>query len=231
MNCVSPEEQGLSRSAEIEKSSEVLAQLAEGLHAMAQPLTILRGALGALQLEQGGEAENRRYVEMSNVQTGRLCRLLTNLRSLIEFAQFPAVCESVDLFELAEQIVADNTGLFRDAGVQVTLNKRSGNTAVALGDSARTEQAMRSGLDTAIELAAVGDEIRWQILPDGFVLENEHAHGKRLSSPAHVALSVVETAILSQRGTCTAIEDPFCLSIRLPGVESNVTSEYLKPAV
>ena len=215
---------------ETEKSGQVLARLAEGLHAMAQPLTILRGALGAMQLAQEGTPRDRHYVEMSNAQIGRLCDLLTNLRSLLDTAQFQAASEPVDLQKLAERIVADYAATLQDAGVQITLSKRSGYGAV-LADPVRTEQAMRAGVDTALALATVGDEICWRMLPNGFVVENKRPHGKGLNSAERLALSVVETAILSQRGTYTAIEDPFSLSIRLPDAEPNVTSEYLKPAV
>lgn len=66
--------------------AEVVGQLAEGLHAMAQPLTILRGAAGGLQLSPRIALEDRRYVEMCNTQTERLCELLARVRDLLDSA-------------------------------------------------------------------------------------------------------------------------------------------------
>jgi hypothetical protein len=45
--------------------SEFYSEIAEGLHAMAQPLTIVRGALGALTLWKGIAPQQERYVRMS----------------------------------------------------------------------------------------------------------------------------------------------------------------------
>ena len=59
-----------------EPSSLLHAELADGLHAMAQPLTILRGAMCALTLREEMEPANRRYLDMSAKQVDRLCDLM-----------------------------------------------------------------------------------------------------------------------------------------------------------
>lgn len=51
---------------------------------MAQPLTVLRGALGALELRGATAAESTRYVEISSRQVDRLCDLLAGMRDLLD---------------------------------------------------------------------------------------------------------------------------------------------------
>ncbi len=70
--------------------SAPFVQMADSLHAMAQPLTILRGALGAMQLSGKVAPENERYLEMSSMQIERLCEMLSNLRNLVDAAQLEA---------------------------------------------------------------------------------------------------------------------------------------------
>lgn len=208
----------------------LLAQLADGLHAMAQPLTILRGAAGAMQMSERAAPEDRHYVDMFAVQVGRLCDLIAKLRSILDAAQFTAARERVDLQELAGPIVQDYAALLQQSGVRITMDKMPSSMPV-FADAARTEQAMRAALDTAVAHSSRGDEIQCRILPDGFVLKNDYAHGRGLSSSDRLALSLVEAAILSQQGTYRFTEDPFRLSIGLPKAGTDITSECLTTAV
>ena len=208
----------------------LLAQLADGLHAIAQPLTVLRGAVGAMQLSEKVASGDRRYVDMSADQIGRLCDMLANLRSLLDVAQSEAVCSPQDWHDLVGCVLEDYDGVSPTSGVRMAVTHPSHFMRV-LADPARTEQAMRTALDMAQALASHGDEIQCRVLPDGLALQNEHGHGKGLSSSDRLSLSLVEAAIRSQRGTCRFIEDPFCLSIALPRAGSNITSDCLQAVV
>jgi hypothetical protein len=61
-----------------------IGQLADQLHAMAQPLTILRGAVGALQLSPRISQQDRRYVEMCVAQTERVCAIMSGMRDQVD---------------------------------------------------------------------------------------------------------------------------------------------------
>jgi hypothetical protein len=86
----------LNRTLSID--TDTAAQLGKSLHAMAQPLTILRGATGALQLSSGISVPDRRYVEMCSAQAERLCEMLAGLRDLLDAAapEPPAHCAQTD---------------------------------------------------------------------------------------------------------------------------------------
>jgi hypothetical protein len=234
MSCALPEKTlvlPLPRDgAGIAVPAALLAQLADGLHAMAQPLTILRGAIGAMQLAERGASEDRRYVDMSADQIGRLCDLLANLRSLLDVAQSEAVCSPQDWHDLVGGVLEGYEGDLPTSGVRMVVTHLNDSMRV-LADAARTEQAMRAALDMAQALASHGDEIRCRVLPDGLELRNEHGRGKGLNSSERLVLSLVEAAICSQQGTCRFIEDPFCLSVTLPRQGSNITSDCLEAVV
>ena len=208
----------------------LLAQLADGMHAMAQPLTILRGAIGAMQFAETFASGDRRYVDMSAVQIGRLCDMLANLRSLLDMAQSAAVCSPQGWQELIRPVLEDYEGDLPTSGVRMVV-KHPNHSMRVLADAARTEQAMRAALDMAQSLASQGDEIQCRVLPDGLELQNEHGRGKGLNSAERLIFSFIETAIRSQQGICEFIEDPFCLSIALPRAGSNITSDCLQAVV
>lgn len=59
-------------------------RLGDGLHEMAQPITVLRGALGAIQLRGALAADTLRYLDMSIQQVERLCGLLAAMQNLLD---------------------------------------------------------------------------------------------------------------------------------------------------
>jgi hypothetical protein len=78
-------------------------ELDEGLHALAQPLTILRGALGALTIRGAVRPETAtRYLEMSNTQVDRLCNLLSGLHNLLDGVRSEPACAEIE-FPLLEE--------------------------------------------------------------------------------------------------------------------------------
>jgi signal transduction histidine kinase len=209
--------------------------LADGLHAMAQPLTIVRGALCALTLNQDVPPTGQRYLEMSSVQLDRLCDLMSSLRSLLETTQFNANCVTVELWELISPILGDLDAALRKSGVQIAPANAEQSAIHAIADPARTEQALRAALNTAVSVASRGDVILLDVLPhDGFVdltIQNTNPHGKSLSSSDHLSLSLVKANVQSQQGIYECVEDPLRISLKLPlqdadEMSTRVTSQY-----
>jgi signal transduction histidine kinase len=86
----------------------VYRELEEGLHALAQPLTILRGALGALTMRDAVPPQAAsRYLEMSNTQVERLCNLLAGLHNLLDGVRPEAACTKIKLPLLDEERVTE----------------------------------------------------------------------------------------------------------------------------
>jgi K+-sensing histidine kinase KdpD len=200
-------------------SSAFYSQLAEGLHAMAQPLTIVRGALGALTLRKGIAPPQERYVRMSTEQVERLCDLMSGLQDLLDATQFDAECVSLDLWEIVDLVLGDLDPVLRQSGAQISAvvpNER----IYVIGDSTRTEKALRAALKTAASLSSQGDLIQLEVfINDGvadLIVQNRKRHGKGLGSPERFNLALVQANIRCQAGVYECFEDPLHLSIKLP---------------
>lgn len=224
-----------AKSAASDPHAALYSELADGLHAMAQPLTIVRGALCALTLNQDVPPTGQRYLEMSSVQLDRLCDLMSSLRSLLETTQFNANCVTVELWELISPILGDLDAALRKSGVQIAPANAEQSAIHAIADPARTEQALRAALNTAVSVASRGDVILLDVLPhDGFVdltIQNTNPHGKSLSSSDHLSLSLVKANVQSQQGIYECVEDPLRISLKLPlqdadEMSTRVTSQY-----
>jgi hypothetical protein len=202
--------------------AELYSELANGLHAMVQPLTIVRGALGALSLSQAVPPEQARYLEMSSAQIDRMCELMSSLQSLLEASQYQADCVTVSIWELIEPILEEIGPVLEQSGVRIVADKpaKPQEPMFAIADPARTESAFRAALKTVASVASRGDVVQVYILPrNGFVdatIQIANRHGKNLSSAHRLSLALAQANIRSQQGVYECIEDPLCISLKLP---------------
>jgi len=74
-------------AASSEQSERFYADLADGLHALAQPLTILRGSIMALSSEEITPERQRHYLDVSKSQLERACALFDAMQELMIEAQ------------------------------------------------------------------------------------------------------------------------------------------------
>lgn len=202
--------------AEMSPQRQLCDNLGNGLHAMAQPLTVLRGALGALMMRPASGADNNRYLELSNMQVERLCSLMSGLRELLDAAQSDPVCEQIDLWELLSPMI---DSILQNTGVRIAASKPSRHIEV-IGDHARTGHAFQAVLTAARAQSSRGDVIHVDLLPhDGFLdvtVQGQNARGKSLGSVDRFYLSLAEANIRSQGGLYECVEDPFRVSLKLP---------------
>jgi signal transduction histidine kinase len=197
----------------------IFSELANGLHALVQPLTIVRGALGALSMSQGISPEHERYLQMSSAQVDRMCDLMSDLQTLLDATQFDAHSVDLDLSELIGPIIEDLHPVALQSGVQIA-PMMPHDAIHAIADPARTEKALQASLKTAVSVASRGDVIRLDVLSrNGFVdltVRNTNRHGKSLSSSDRLSLALVQAAIRSQHGVYECVEDPLRISLSLP---------------
>jgi signal transduction histidine kinase len=235
MSCVLFKKTTETIDAASHAQSTLYSELADGLHAMAQPLTIVRGALCALTLHQDLPPASQRYLDMSSAQLDRLCDQMSCLRSLLETAQFNVNCVTVELWQLIGPILEDLDAALRKSEVRIATANPQHSAIHAIADPARTEQALRTALNTAISIASRGDVILLDVLPrDGFIeiaIRNMNPHGKSLGSSDRLSLSLVKASIQSQQGIYECAEDPLRVSLKLPLQETeemstSVTSHY-----
>jgi hypothetical protein len=193
--------------------------LANGLHAMAQPLTVLRGALGAWKMRNPIAAESDRYIEMSAKQIDRLGDLLLCMQEVLDTADGETKHAKVDLGELIGIVLEDMNSVHREWGGAIDIAKPAVPVYI-LGDADRTERAIRSAIKVTILLSPLMGVIRLSVRSnEGQVevrAEQTAKHGKNLGFVERLYLSLVETNIRSQGGSFKCIEDPLSILFTLP---------------
>lgn len=210
--------------------------LADGLHALAQPLTVLRGALGAWKLRRAPEAASDKYLEMSAKQVERMSDLLGCMQDVLEAAAGEPKREQVDPSELLSIVLEGMRSTLREWGGKI--ERTESDVPIRFcGDSDRTERALRAALRAAVSVSSPGASIRLVTrMCKGqmeIVVEVSTVVGRSLNSTERLNVGLVETNILSQGGAYVCNEDPFHMTISLPandGEGANAESRFNRRA-
>jgi hypothetical protein len=200
-------------------SIQLYADVVNGLHAIAQPLTILRASIEVLNLPEGGAIDHRRYLDISARQMERTCHLFACLQDLVLARLNEAQRERFDLWELLGPMIEDRRVQLQTAGIGMIVARQDRPDTV-VGDAERTGQAVAEVLNMAASVSSRGDVIELHASrTHGFCelrVQNTRGHGKRISSPDRLSLSLAAINIVSQQGKYHLGEDPFCVSLALP---------------
>jgi hypothetical protein len=212
-------EVGPSFAAGDRERVRLLANMAEGLHAMAQPLTILMSSVPASALPGIDAIKQRRYLDLSNQQIKRACQLFEVLQNVVIASQMEADCAPIELADLLAAVTKDQGIALQASGIELRVVTPSGLPTV-LGDIARTRQALSAGLQVAASVSASGDVVELLASACGgyveLIVRNVRVHGKHLNSSDRLSLSLAQENILSQQGEYEFAEDPFFTRMALP---------------
>lgn len=193
--------------------------IANGLHAMAQPLTILRASMEVLSLPASAGIDQRRYMEISAAQLERTCNLFTRVQDLVTARYVEAQKQRYELWAVIAPLIDDHRNRLQASGTGIAVANQ-GPWAPILGDVERTEQAIAAILQISAEMVERGDVIEISTAsPSGFlelVIENTRQNRKTMSSSARLSLALAEENILSQQGKYAFSKDPFRVSLALP---------------
>ena len=204
---------------EFDSQRRLCDDLALALHAMAQPLTVLRGALGALALRGTSAPGADRYVALSHTQVEHLCSLLSSTRILLDSFQSEAVCAPTNLGELLASIVENEASGLHQSGLRISIREVDPDLRV-LADPARMEQAMHA-VFAAVSTASSQDSELCLAADrrDGFantMVQAANPRAIKLTSVGRLHLFVAEASIRSQNGLFEFLADPFRISLKLP---------------
>ena len=219
MSCVLPElvEDLPANGAHVASEGKLCADLANGLHAMAQPLTVLRAAIGALVLRERIAPANRRYFEMSEQQIERLCEIMAGIQNLLEFHRTDAECAALDLWNLIEPVL-DDQRLALQKHVQITVATPDRPCRV-FADPGKTEHTLRAALVAAASVSAPGDTIEVESFANdtfaGLVIRSRNST-RRPDSSDRLHLAIAEAGMQSQQGFFALCEEPLRISLGFP---------------
>jgi signal transduction histidine kinase len=194
-------------------------EVAEGLHALAQPLTILRSAIEMIGVCRRSGSDIGRYVELSTEHIKRACELFDTIQSLALTHLEPARREALDLCSLVAKVLEGKDPALRDHGVEIIAAIPDSPQLVAC-DTERTEQAVSAVIDAAVSVSGPGDAAQLHVFEaDGFVevrVMSACREKPRPNAATRLNLSLARADILSQQGRYYFIDDPFFVSLALP---------------
>ena len=206
-------------AAESDPQTRLCEDFAQALHAIAQPLTVLRGTLGALTMREASGPDVGKYLEMSHAQVDRLCSLVSGMQCLLEQLQRAPVCIPVNLCLVVASILGDENFGLRRSGLRLSAAKLDGDLQV-LADRGRMEHAIQAVLRAIAGISSDGGEISVEIdRRDGFadvIVRASDTDAKRLSSIERLHLSLAETSIRSQQGLFEYRPEPLRITLKLP---------------
>jgi len=210
--------EGRSSGVKSEAMGRFCADMAEGLHALAQPLTILRSAVAAAGSPKVDANGQRRYLDISNQQVERACGLFECLQDLVIANQTEADCEPFDLPALLAPVIDDQRTVLRAAGIELRVTVPAELPPVQ-GDVARTLQPLFAALKIAASVTSPGGAVELAIATNNgrveLTIRSIGAQARPLNSTERLSLALAEANIRSQQGDYQCSEEPFRVSIQL----------------
>jgi signal transduction histidine kinase len=210
------------RPASVVKNDELgrfCATMSQGLHALAQPLTIVRSAVAALSAPGVSAQDQRRYMELSAQHVERTCGLFECLQELVIASQIDADCEPLEFSEAIANAIEDRDAALQASGIKLRIVMPDILPQVH-GDATRTQQALSAALNIAATISSPGDVVELLATHrNGFVelnLQNDRIHGRAMNSLQRLTLALAEVNIRSQQGKYECAEDPLRVFIALP---------------
>lgn len=197
----------------------LIRTLMQGLHAAAQPLTVLRVRLDEEYAQTLGVDELRRIVTESVPPVDRLCSLVGAMQQLLTIESLPPFRNRVDAAALLRGAVDGVQLLYLDAGILLAPELPSGVAEMEI-DGKRLEQAVTTALFLTRTLVAEGDIVRVQGQCDeqglAVTLRTPGRSLEKLTADNHLSLAILESALRTQGGSATWELDPFELRMNLP---------------
>jgi signal transduction histidine kinase len=194
------------------------SQLSQGMHAAAQPLTILLASLGKTNTERMNTSELRELTESSAVHVQRVCALFRHLQQLLLVQSTEATVTPVSILPLLSHIVEGVELVFREAGVALRTNIPESCQPV-LTDRARTIRALTSLLVIASKTSKAADTVELILAPTSdfvqIVIRNLRSQIKDLDAEASLSLAVAEANMRSQEALFSLSLQPFLVRIEL----------------
>lgn len=192
------------------------SDLAEGLHAVAQPLTIVQNELSPERIERLSESDLRQSVFRSAVEIERVGSLFSILRQLIAIERFTPELESLVSSDLIAEAVDGVLRLYeeRDIGLDI---KPDGSYAM-MAHRKRALQSLSVSLLTACALSKPGQvvEINTRRMSQGVSIDiqNPVLRLKHLDAHNKLIMAMVESSIRSQGGKFGHDLQPFAVRFR-----------------
>ena len=201
-------------------ASEILcSNLAQGIHAAAQPLAVLVASLSKGHTDRMDSEELRELTASSAVEVQRVCTLFSGLQQLVMAESIKPQLSPIPLLPLLAYAADGVNLLFQQDGI--ALNSVLPDTCpVALINRARTLQALSTVLLVVHRLSAAQDMV--ELIASSsthaiqIIVRNLRLSVAVIDAEASLRVAVAEANMRSQQAGLSLSLQPFTVRIDLP---------------
>jgi hypothetical protein len=210
----------LTPSRESSSASEILcSNLAQGIHAAAQPLAVLLASLSQGHTDQMNSDELRELTASSAVEVQRVCTLFSCLQQLVITESVKPQLSPTPILPLLAYAADGVNLLFQQDGI--TLSSVVPDTCPpVLINSARTLQALSRVLLVAHRLSGPRDKVELIASPSAsavqIVVRNLRLSAAVIDAEVSLSIAVAEANMRSQQAGLSLSLQPFTVRIDLP---------------
>ncbi len=203
--------------------------LAEGLHAVAQPLTIVQNELSPWRIENLSESDLRESVSNSAREIERVCSLFGIVRQLIAIERFAPELENLISADLIAEAVGGVDRLYEER--RIGLRVGSEGPYMMMAHRKRALQSLTILLLTACALSDVGQsvEINSQATSRyvSIGMKNPDVELKYLDAHHKLAMTLVESSIRGQQGKFGYELQPFGARLRFKKASASAGAQRI----
>jgi hypothetical protein len=199
-------------------ASEILCMnLSKGMHAAAQPLTILRASLDNIHTDGMSTGELRELVASSTMEVERVCKLFSTLQQLVSAVSVKPELSEIPILPLLTRVTDGVELLFVQDGMFLR-SIASDPCPPVLINPARTLQALSSVLLVAHALSQPQDTIELIASASSsnavrVVVQNVHSYVDALNAEQSLNMALAEASIRSQQANLSWSLQPFSVQI------------------
>jgi hypothetical protein len=210
----------LSKLSESSSASEILcSNLAQGIHAAAQPLAVLMASLSKDHIDLLNFEELRELSAGSAVEVQRLCALFGCLQQLVMVESIRPQLSPTPLLPMLAYVLEGVDLLFRQDGI--FLRSVAPDTCPpVLIHRARTLQALSRVLLIVHGLSRAQDTVELITAPSAhtvqIVIRNLNVSVAAINAEGSLSMAVAEANMRSQHSDFTLSLRPFTVCIELP---------------
>jgi hypothetical protein len=210
-------------SSAVKSPSEVLcSNLSQGLHAAAQPLTILRASLSKHHTDRMSMGQLKKLTAISGVEVERVCKLFSYLRELVRAESIMSHLSAAPILPLIAYVVDGVNLLYEEDGIFLKSIVPDVCQPVFI-DRVRTLQALSSILLIAHGLSRAQDTVELIVsYPTSktvrVVVRNLTSHVDVMNEEARLGLALAEANLRKQDTAFSWSPDPFSVQIELLSV-------------
>jgi signal transduction histidine kinase len=206
-----------SPQQKLSSADSLCSNLSHGLHAAAQPLTILRASLS--NTDEMTLTELRLLAANSAKEVERICTLFSYMQQLvINESVEPRIAEA-EIVSLMDDVTDGLELLFRESEMALKIVLPDVCNTVVI-DSVRTRQALSSVMLIAHAISHKGDTIELTATSSShsvqIVVANSQRNPSILNAEARLSMALAETNIQNQRGSFKYDLNPFYVCVELP---------------